>query len=70
MIQSTKLTNLQLELLKLFSREIPDQYLINIKRMLADYFSKQLTAETDRIWNEKGLTDDDMDRWLKNWNEC
>ena len=65
MIQSTKLTNLQIELLKLFSREIPDQDLINIKRMLAEYFSKQLTVETERIWNEKGLTDDDMDRWLR-----
>ena len=65
MIQSTKLTNLQLEILKLFSREVPNNELLEIKRMLANYFTGKLTAEADKVWDEKGLTDDDMDKWLK-----
>ena len=65
MIQSTKLTNLQLEILKLFSREVPNNELLEIKRMLANYFAGKLTAEADKVWDEKGLTDDDMDKWLK-----
>jgi len=65
MMQTTKLTNLQLELLKLFAHDISDKELLDIKRMLADYFSRKLVKEADRVWDEKGLTNDDMDRWLK-----
>jgi hypothetical protein len=38
---------------------------IEIKRILADYFANKLTAEANRIWDEKSLTNDDMDKWLK-----
>ncbi len=65
MIQSTKMTNLQLELLKVFSWDVSESELLDIKRMLADYFYKKLAKETGKIWDEHNLTDDDMDRWLK-----
>ncbi len=65
MIRSTKMTSLQLELLKLFSRDVTEDELLEIKRMLGDYFSGKLAREAGKIWNEKGLTDDDMDRWLE-----
>lgn len=65
MQQTTRLTPIQLDVLKMFSRGIPDDELIKIKRILAAYFANKLTAEADRIWEEKGLTDDDMDKWLK-----
>ncbi len=65
MIQSTKLTNLQLELLKIFSKEISEEELLDVKRMLARYFSAKTTEEADRIWDKKGLTNEDMDRWLE-----
>lgn len=65
MNQATRLTDLQLHLLKLFSREITNYELLDIKRMLADYFSTKLVAEADTVWNEKGLTNEDMDNWLK-----
>jgi len=57
MIQSTKLRNLQ-----------SDQDLLEIKRILANYFAGKLTAEAERIWNEKGLTNEDMDKWLKEFS--
>lgn len=65
MIQPTKMTNLQLELLKIFSRDVSTDDLLEIKRMLAEYFAGKLGGETGKIWDKKGLTDDDMDRWLK-----
>ncbi len=65
MIHTTRLTNLQLELLKLFSRETSTYELLEIKRLLAGYFSTKLTTEVDKVWSEKGLNNDDMDRWLK-----
>lgn len=65
MTQTTRLTNLQLELLRLFSREIHHNELLEIKRMIADYFSKKLTTEAEKIWDEKRMTDDDMDQWLR-----
>lgn len=35
------LTNLQLELLKTFSRPLPNSQLLEIKAILADYFAKK-----------------------------
>lgn len=65
MMQATKFTKLQLELLRLFSREIPDEELLEIKRMLADHFASKLTKEAEKVWDEKGFSDEDMDRWLR-----
>lgn len=62
---SYKMSNLQLELLKIFSRDLPEKELLEIKQLLANYFSTKLEREAERIWDEKGLTNDDMDRWLK-----
>jgi hypothetical protein len=45
-----KLTNLQIELLKLFQYNLPDKQLAEIKNMLAKYFAKTATAEMDKLW--------------------
>ena len=58
------LTNLQLELLKLYSTNLNQTELVDIKRMLANYFAKKAIAEADRIWDEKGLSNEDMKKWL------
>ncbi len=59
------LTNLQLEFLKLFSRGISDEELLEIKRILAGYFADKLVTEAEKVWDEKGITNEDMDKWLK-----
>jgi len=38
---------------------------LEIKRILVNYFTGKLTAEADKVWKEKGLTDNDVDKWLK-----
>jgi len=58
-----KLTNVQLELLKLFQYNLPDKQLVEIKYMLAKYFAKTATDEMDRLWEENNWTNDTMETW-------
>lgn len=57
------LTNLQLELLKLFGRDVPEEQLLEIRDLLARYFAERATEAMDRIVEERGLTPDDIERW-------
>ena len=58
------LTNLQLELLKLYAITVSDEELEEIKSLLARYFAERLTSRVQRIWEAKGLTEADMEQWL------
>jgi hypothetical protein len=61
----TPFTNAQLELLKLFTHNIPDDDLREIKKQLAHYFGQKAIAEADNVWEEKGWTANDVQRMLK-----
>ncbi len=63
--QSQKLTNLQLELLKVFSHNISDDELKDIRRMLSKYFMERAVKGADKIWDEKGYSNELMQKWLK-----
>ncbi len=58
-----KLTNLQIELLKLFQYNLPDKQLAEIKNILAKYFAKSATSEMDRLWDENGWDNETMKAW-------
>ena len=49
----TPFTNLQLELLKVFSHDLSETELKEIKAMLLEYFSKKAILEADKVWDEK-----------------
>lgn len=59
------LTNLQLELLKLYSLNLPEESLLEIKRLIARYFADKAADEMDKLWGRNGWTNDTMDNWLK-----
>jgi len=59
-----RLSNLQLELLKLFKYSLNEAQLLEIKDLLARHFAKQATNEADKIWKDQGLSNDTMDQWL------
>jgi hypothetical protein len=63
------LTNLQLEILKLYSFELTEKELLDIKTVLARHFADRLSKRVDEIWQEKGLTEADMDKWLNEENQ-
>lgn len=58
------LSNVQLELLKLFSRDLPEEDLLAIKRLLVRFLAEKATRLADQVWEEKGWTNEDMDRML------
>jgi len=55
-----KLTNVQIELLKLFQYNLPEKQLVEIKNMLAKYFAETATAEMDNLWEENNWNNDTM----------
>ena len=57
-------SNVQLELLKLFSKDVPDADLLEIRRLIANFYAERAIAAADAIWEEKGWTDADVDRML------
>ena len=62
---TAKLTNLQLELLQTFSYTLPDEQLIEIRQLLAQYFLDKVDTEMDNLWQEKGWHTATIDEWAK-----
>ena len=58
-----KLSNLQLELIKVFSYQLNDIQLLEIRDILANYFAEKASQEMDNLWNEKKWDDSTMDTW-------
>lgn len=58
------LTALQLELLRLYSTELTEEELLELKQELAGYFARKAIAGAGEIWKERQLSDEDMDAWL------
>ncbi|PWK16660.1 hypothetical protein LV89_04876 [Arcicella aurantiaca] len=61
---SKPLSNLQLELLKLYSMNIDEKDLLHFKNYLAQFFMQKAINEADKVWEEKGYNDDLMDEWI------
>jgi len=58
------LTNLQKEILKLYSTDMAEKDLNELKTLLAKYYAQKSIKEADKIWSEKDLSNQDMDTWL------
>ena len=63
MQQTNHFTNLQLELLKVFSFNIDEKQLSDIRLMLAEYFSKNISSEIDMLWDKNNWDNDLMKIW-------
>lgn len=64
-MEATALTNLQLELLKIFSREIPSSDLLEIKNILSEFFAKKLIESANQAWKEQGWNEEKTQELLK-----
>lgn len=58
------LSNIQLELLQLFSRDLEEDDLIKIRQLIVNYLVEKLEKQTNNVWEEKNWTNEDMDRLL------
>jgi hypothetical protein len=63
--QTGGLTNLQLELLKIFSRTVSEKDLLEIKKTLSQYFAKKAINAADKVWDEKGWSKKEAEKILK-----
>ena len=59
------LSNVQMELIKLYSTDLSENDLKELKSLLAQFYAKKSIEEADKVWEEKGYTAEDMDRLLK-----
>jgi hypothetical protein len=57
-------TNVQLELLKVFAHHVSDSDLLELRRLLAQFFAKKAVEAADAAWDKNGWTDTDVDRLL------
>lgn len=58
------LSNVQIELLKLFATDLSEEDLTDLKLVIARFFAQRSIKMADQIWEEKDYTDEDMDKLL------
>lgn len=58
------LSPLQLELLKIYSFKPSEADLLEIKRLLANYFAEKLIKNVDAAIQDQNITEEDLENWL------
>jgi hypothetical protein len=62
--QLAPLSNLQLELLKLYSFGISAEEMLEVKRLLGQHFADRLATQASAAYREQGWTTATLDAWL------
>jgi hypothetical protein len=65
-LEPTKFTSLQLELLQLYAINPSEEELLEIKDMLAKYYMRKAISMIGQMEKAKGTTNKDVDKWLNN----
>lgn len=63
-MKQTKLTDLQLSLLRLFQRNMSDDEVLSLKRVMVKHYQELLAKEIDHVSEEKGYSAEDFDKML------
>jgi hypothetical protein len=58
---ASALSNVQLELLKLYSTNLSEQDILELKDVLARFYAEKSIELADKVWDQKGYTNEDMD---------
>lgn len=62
------LTTLQLELLKIFARDIDESDLLEIKKFLIQFFANKAMDLADKVWEQNKWNEQNEKRFLKEHN--
>jgi hypothetical protein len=54
------LSNVQVELLRLFSSDIPDAELNELKLIMAEFLLKKARMKADAIWDQRNYSDEKL----------
>lgn len=60
----TPFTNLQMELLRLYAMNLPDEDLLAIRRLIARYLLDKTRQRVNVISKERGYTPEILEQWL------
>jgi hypothetical protein len=61
---TTPLTNLQVEILKLYTQELPEEDILTIRKMIAKYLLNKIRNEANKIGIERGYNEDTFKKLL------
>ena len=57
------LSNLQLEILKLYAYNVSDEQLKEIKQVLAEYFAQKATTGMEQLWEDSAWNQNKIEEW-------
>lgn len=58
------LSNVQEELLKLFSADVPEKELLELKKLMAYYLLERARDKADSVWDKRGYSDEKLKEML------
>jgi len=61
---STSLSNIQIELLNLYSVGVSDETLLELKKVISQFLMQKLREEAGKVWLEKQYSEADINNWL------
>jgi hypothetical protein len=64
MADLSPLSNVQLELLKLYSTNLSEKDILELKDVLAKFYAEKSIELADTVWQQKGYTAEDMNSIL------
>lgn len=68
-VLKTPFSNIQQELLKMYTHQVSDEDLLNIRDIIGQYFAKRLSSLADKSWEKNNWTQQDMDDILNDPNQ-
>ena len=67
--EPTKFTALQLELLKLYAMDLPEQELLEIKDLIGKHFLNRISHVASNAALQQNYTQQDYNNWLNDPNQ-
>lgn len=62
-LPSGKFTQAQLELLRMFSKQYPDEVWVEVKDLLSKYFMDKASEEMDNLFEQKEWGEEKIKEW-------
>jgi hypothetical protein len=62
---STQFTPLQQEMLRLYSLELEEKDLLQVKELIDKYLSENVVKKTDEDGEKKEITPEEFERWAR-----
>ena len=60
----TPFSKTQLQIMRLLNKIETEEELEDLKTFISQYYANTLVKEADRIWEERGYTQETMDAWM------